>query len=405
VQFDSAGLLAPGSAADWRLDPLQIERIERTTFGARLRDRLAFYAGDFEGLDGRRWAFVGLGLNEPGPDGLAMLFAEPQPNLSLRDSLAAFGSELLPPLLQAGLVGMIAAVVMAIFISRGIARPLQRIARAAGAVADGQYDTRVPVTGPAEVRAVATAFNDMSGQVKTSQNTQRDFLVNVSHDLKTPLTSIQGYSQAIIDGATPDPVDAAQIIYDEATRLNRLVVQLTDLARLQSGQLEMQMVELDLSQIVGAVGQKLTIVAERQRLTLLVDVPPLPAVCGDGDRLAQVVTNLLSNAIKYTPAGGQIRARTSINNGGIEFTVQDTGIGLPADELSRVFERFYQVDKARGPQRGTGLGLAITREIVQAHGGTITVTSAGRGHGSTFTVWLPSPHLRTAQSGNRLTRS
>jgi signal transduction histidine kinase len=241
----------------------------------------------------------------------------------------------------------------------------------------------------------------MTREVQASQKVQQDFMVNVSHDLKTPLTSIQGYSQAIMDGATPDPVQSAGIIYEEATRLNRMVADITDLARLQDGQLAMNRVDLDVSQIVQAIGQRLAIVAEKKEIDLQVEADPMPHVHGDGDRLAQVITNLVSNAIKYTPRGGKVRVKTQINNGGVEIIVSDTGIGIPKEDLPRIFERFYQVDKARGPRRGTGLGLAITREIVQAHGGTISVTSAGKNHGSIFTVWLPSEHVNTVVTGKR----
>jgi signal transduction histidine kinase len=242
----------------------------------------------------------------------------------------------------------------------------------------------------------------MSTEVRASQDTQRDFLVNVSHDLKTPLTSIQGYSQAIMEGAADDPAQAAAIIYEEAGRLNRMVVELTDLARLQNGQLSMQMHPLDISPIVQAVAQRIDIVAQKKGLSLSVESPSMPHVNGDGDRLAQVITNLVSNAVKYTPPGGRIHVNTQVNNGGVELVVQDSGIGIPKEDLPRIFERFYQVDKARGPRRGTGLGLAIVQEIVQAHAGTVSVTSAGAGKGSTFTVWLPSPDLKTVVRGKRL---
>ena len=121
----------------------------------------------------------------------------------------------------------------------------------------------------------------------------------------------------------------------------------------------------------------------------------MPEIGGDGDRLVQVVDNLISNAIKYTPAGGKATVRTQIRRNGVELIVEDSGQGISAQDLPRIFERFYQVDKARGPQRGTGLGLAIVQEIVQAHGGTISVASPGEGRGSTFTIWLPSPDLST----------
>ncbi len=253
----------------------------------------------------------------------------------------------------------------------------------------------MPIAGPPEVRAVAEAFNDMSAQVQAANQAQQDFLANVSHDLKTPLTSIQGYSQAIIDGAAPDPVVAAKIIHEEAGRLNRMVVELTDLARLQAGRLSMRWSPVEIGQLTAAIAERLKIMARDKQIALQVDTHPMPEITGDGDRLAQVLTNLISNAIKYTPAGGHIWVSTRTANGGVQVIVRDDGVGIPADELPRVFERFYQVDKARGPQRGTGLGLAIAAEIVQAHGGKLTAASDGENRGSTFVLWLPSPQMST----------
>lgn len=394
VVFDSAGTFAAGIPLDWWQDSGDSTELFRQ--GVRLifqRNQIETLAGGFRDPDGSSWLFVA--LQRPSTNTNTILFAEQQPAQSLIDALSEFRDELARPIFQAGGIGLLAAIIMAVIISRTIARPLQYIASATTAVAEGQYDQQVPVTGPPEIREVAASINHMSGEVRAAQQIQRDFLVNVSHDLKTPLTSIQGYAQAIIDGATADSVKAAAIIYDEAARLNRMVVELTDLARLENGQLSMQMVPLDLSQIVAAVGERMVIVAHKKGLTMNVDAPPMPEIQADGDRIAQVVTNLISNAIKYTPSGGSIRVSTQINNGGIELTVEDTGIGIPAADLPRVFERFYQVDKTRGPRRGTGLGLAIAQEIVHAHKGTISVASTGEG--STFRVWLPSPQLKTAK--------
>jgi signal transduction histidine kinase len=229
----------------------------------------------------------------------------------------------------------------------------------------------------------------MSEEVQSTQQAQRDFLANVSHDLKTPLTSIQGYSQAIMDGATKNPSQAARIIHDEAARLNRLVNELTDLIRMQAGGLSLKMSGLDFNAIVTAIAERLQVVAENKQVKIVVKTNKLPIVGGDGDRLAQVLTNLLSNAIKFTPPDGIITVITQVTKSGVQLIVQDTGIGIPSEDLPRIFERFYQVDKARGPQRGTGLGLAITREIVQAHGGQIQVQSAGVNKGTTFIITLP----------------
>jgi signal transduction histidine kinase len=235
----------------------------------------------------------------------------------------------------------------------------------------------------------------MTGQVRANQLSQREFVANVSHDLKTPLTSIQGYSQAIMDGTAKEPAQAAKIIHDEAERLNRMVTELTDLARLQAGRLSMKMQPLDISDIVSAIAQRLWVVAERENIKLHIQNHPVPTIGGDGDRLVQVFTNLLSNAIKYTREGGEVWIETDVRDGGVEVVIKDNGIGIPPEDLPRIFERFYQVDKSRGPRRGTGLGLAIAQEIVHAHGGEIEIHSEGRNKGTTVTVWLPAAHMST----------
>ncbi|MBK8030156.1 MAG: HAMP domain-containing protein [Chloroflexi bacterium] len=345
---------------------------------------------------GDEWLFVGLQSIRQPTDETAnvLLFADPRPRQSLQAALSDFGTELAPLFLQAGGIGLIIAVMLAGWITRSITRPLQTVASAASEVAQGHYDRRVPMAGPEEVKAVADAFNQMSEKIQAEQRSQQDFLANVSHDLKTPLTSIQGFSQAIMDGVG-DPIPAARIIHEEAGRLNRMVIELTDLARLQAGRLSMQTTPIDMGDLTAAVGQRLAIMAREKQVALTVNAPSMPVIAGDGDRLVQVVTNLISNAIKYTPSGGKVNVCTQVRNGGVEVVVTDTGLGIAASELPRIFERFYQVDKARGPQRGTGLGLAIVQEIIQAHGGRISVTSPGEGQGSTFTVWLPSPQMST----------
>ncbi|MBI5668687.1 MAG: HAMP domain-containing histidine kinase [Chloroflexi bacterium] len=358
--------------------------------------------GSFTDADGSEWLFSGLIVIRQNQERNALLLADPRPPQTWDAVREQFRDNLARPLVQAGLVGVVIAVLLAAIISRNVARPLQQLGDAAAAVAAGDYNRRVPPGGPPEIRAVAEAFNDMSAQVSAARQAQHDFLANVSHDLKTPLTSIQGYSQAIMDGAAKDPAQAAAIIHEEAARLNRMVLQITELARLQAGQLPLQKQPVDMAALAAAVGQRLAIVAQEKGIALHIVTPPVPTISGDGDRLAQVVTNLVSNAIKYTPSGGQVWLRTQVNSGGVEIAVQDTGIGIPPEDLPRVFERFYQVDKTRGPRRGTGLGLAIAQEIVAAHGGRITATSAGPGQGTTFTVWLPAPQVSSASRGRSL---
>ena len=397
VIFDTYDSASVGGTLDWQAAPAgDTPQMPRLPQGGMMRGRLSVEYGTFTDPDDSEWLFALLALDRGNSQGLfSLLFAQPLQAQSLRAVLVQFEPALVRPLIQAALIGLLIAVLMAFLISRTIARPLQQIAEATRSAQPA------PVAGPPEVRAVAEAINQMRTEVQTTQTAQQDFIVNVSHDLKTPLTSIQGYSQAIMDGAANDPIQAAAIIHEEADRLNRLVSELTDLARLQNGQMSMHLVPLDVNPIVQAISQRLGMMAQKKNIALRVDTTPVPPITGDGDRLAQVVTNLLSNAIKYTPGGGSIHVRTQINNGGVELTVQDNGIGILADDLPRIFERLSQADKTRGPRRGTGLGLAITQEIVQAHGGKISVTSAGAQQGSTFTVWLPAPQLKSASSSKR----
>ncbi len=339
--------------------------------------------------EGEQWLFSGVAeMAGPTGDERIKIVAERRPRISLQDVLLDFGPALVTPLVQAAVFGLIGAVALSALISRTIASPLQAAAEAATGLAKGDLTRRVPLTGPTEVRSVGRAFNTMAEEVQATQESQRSLLANVSHDLKTPLTSIQGYSQAIVDGATKDPSRAAEIIYDEAARLTRMVTELTELARVQGGKLSMRMKPIDLGEVASSVANQLRVVAENQDIMLEARTPSMPLILGDGDRLVQVLTNLMSNAIKYTPAKGQVYVRTAAEDEGVRLIVWDTGMGIPANELSRIFERFYQVDKARGPSRGTGLGLAITKEIVQAHGGTISVESE-EGQGTAFHVWFP----------------
>ncbi len=297
----------------------------------------------------------------------------------------------LTPLMQAAVVGIGLSVVMALLIAQWVATPLQKASAAAAAIAQGKFDQSVPVSGPTEVKSLARSFNEMTARVNASQQTRRDFLANVSHELKTPLTSIQGFSQAILDGAAADSEAirrAATIISDEADRMRRSVEGLLDLTRLDAGQSALQRVPADLAAVLTSMAEKLSLRAAQKKIALRVKIDPLPSMVADADRLAQVFANLLDNALKYTPNGGTITLTAKLDAGWAMVTVTDTGSGIPAEDLPHIFERFYRVEKSKAAGRGYGLGLAITKEIVQAHGGAISVESVS-GLGTKFTVRLP----------------
>ena len=318
-------------------------------------------------------------------------------------------------LLMAGGVALVLSILLALLISRSVANPMRRMARAAEAIAAGDYDHRLDINQPEEVRMLARSLEAMSRQVQTSQQAMHDFVVNVSHDLKTPLTSVQGFAQALVEGVAGDELarrHAAEVIYEEASRMVRMVDQLGDLARIDAGEMALNPSLVDLAALVGGVAQTMAPVAADKRVNLATDLPPVMA---DGDRLIQVFTNLIGNALKFTPEGGRVQVEAQLaatckpprgtylnsaddhsGNGSlagngddwIRISVSDTGCGIPAEDLPRVFERFYQVDKSRASGRGSGLGLAIAKEIVVAHGGRIGVESV-EGVGTRFTVEIP----------------
>ncbi len=320
--------------------------------------------------------------------GVALVVAKPAAELG--DVLG----DLMPRLLFSGLIGVAAALVLGFLLAQSVAAPLRNIARAARNVARGNYQQRVPATGPAEVRDLAANFNRMTEEVQRSQQTLRQFLANISHELKTPLTSIRGFSEAVLDGTIDDEQGvrrSARIIRDESERVLRLVEELLDLSRIESGQVAMRQEPVDLRELFAHVAEVFALRSEELGVQLIVDAQHERLVRGDVDRIEQVLNNLLDNAFRHTPRGGLIRiASKDVGNDSVQVSVSDTGWGIPADEVPHLFERFYRARSQFATDgKGHGLGLAICREIVRAHGGDIWATSE-EGRGTTFVFTLPS---------------
>jgi signal transduction histidine kinase len=300
--------------------------------------------------------------------------------------------DVLPPLTQAGCLALLLALILAYWMSRWISAPMGRIASAAHQVAEGKYE-KIRPEGPVEVKQLAQAFNEMSARVRASQQSQREFVANVSHELKTPLTSIQGFAQAIMDGAagTPEKLhQAAEVIHSEAGRMHRLVLDLLDLARFDAGMVAMELAPVSLPELLKGSVARFEPQARQAQVELSCQAEEMPALIADGDRLAQVMNNLVDNALKYTPAGGQVVVSGRQEGDWAMVTVSDEGPGVPPEDLTRIFERFYQVDKSRrgGRSHGSGLGLAIAQEIVQAHGGSI-LAQGNQPQGCTIVVKIP----------------
>lgn len=311
------------------------------------------------------------------------------------ESALALWTRFYRPFLWAGLIALVLSVVVAILLARSLYRPIRRVTDAAREMALGRYDHEIPLDGPSETKGLAVAFNQMAKQVKLSQQRLRDFLSDVSHELRSPLTSIRGFAQAMVDGTARDggaQSRAARIIEDESKRMMRLVDELLELSRIESGQIKMVREPVDVKALLEHCRELFAARAGENGVTLKAELAQLPPVVGDADRLEQVFNNLLDNSLKHTPRGGEIAIRArQASPRLVEVAVSDTGPGIPPDQLPHIFERFYRAD-ASGQGGGVGLGLAIAREIVRAHGGDIEASSE-MGRGPEFTVRLPAGQM------------
>ena len=283
------------------------------------------------------------------------------------------------------------AAVAAVLLARRIVRPVRRVAGASGSLARGLHPEPVPVEGPAELQMLAVAFNDLAEQLTRAREAERSFLLSVSHELKTPLTAIRGYAEAIQDGAL-DPGEAAATVSVEAARLERLVRDLLDLARMNRTDFSVHNGDIDLVEVAeDAVRRYEQQAAEFGVSLAALSDGPSPAVA-DADRVLQVVSNLVENALRLTPPGGEVRVVTAPGL----LRVEDTGPGLQDEERHRAFERFYLHERyGRERSVGTGLGLAIVKELTEAMGGTVEVQSEP-GRLTTFTIRLGVPARQPA---------
>ncbi len=312
--------------------------------------------------------------------------------------------DLLPRLFFAGGVALVVGVVSASLLARSITRPLRQITAASEAMATGNYDQHLPGGGSEEVRRLSQAFNNMANQVNRSHRTLKEFLANVSHELKTPLTSVQGFSQAMIDGALQKPEDyqeAAKIINDEAVRMRGLVDDLLYLSQVEAGQVILQGEPMNPSDLLRDTAERFRRRAEHAGVEIDVKPGPNPVMQADARRIEQAVANLVDNAVRHTPPGGRITLSSAAADGTVRLSVHNTGSYIAPEAMPHIFERFFQVDPVKARANGnTGLGLAITQDIVEAHGGSVTVESS-RGGGTEFLISIPLDGIRPPAAHSR----
>lgn len=313
-------------------------------------------------------------------DGRSDFYGSPE-----ADFLANLNRTTLVIAASAGVMALLFGIVLA----RTISHPVSELKSATQRVAQGELGHQVPVRSPDEIGQLTASFNQMSADLAKANQLRRQMTADIAHDLRTPLSVLQGYTEALDDGKLPGNSDIYQSMHRQVKHLNRLVEDLRTLSLADAGQLSLHPQPVAPRDLLEHTVLIYAQQAEKQQVALDLQVPEkLPQIKVDLDRLVQVLGNLISNALRHTPAGGHIRLAAE-NGQQLVLRVQDSGAGIAPDDLPHVFDRFYRGDKSRSPNGESGLGLAIARSIVEAHNGRITVTSTP-GQGTTFTITLPT---------------
>ena len=321
------------------------------------------------------------------------------------DLFTNFRAAVTESLLVSTTTALVSAIIVSLFVSRRVVTPIRQMMEASRRIAAGRYQERVDVTSEDELGQLARSFNQMATTLEQTETMRRDLIANVAHELRTPLASIKGYMEGIMDGVLPADPDTYQQIYHEADRLQRLVNDLQELSRVEAGAFELKRHPLAAGELIQQTAARLRPQFEEKGVSLRLNLSAdLPLVQADEDRLNQVLLNLVGNALQYTPSGGTVTINAQIENpkypkgtlskiqnpAELLISIHDTGLGIPAEHLPHLFNRFYRVDKSRSRAGGgSGIGLTIAKHLVEAHGGHLWAESAGEGQGSLFGFSLP----------------
>ena len=291
----------------------------------------------------------------------------------------------------------IAAVIVSIFVSRQVIAPIRRIMLASQRIADGKYDERVQVPeGPIrrgldELGQMSISFNQMADKLEKAEDLRQQLIGDIAHELRTPLSTIKGFMEGLMDDVLPAGDETYLQVHQEAERLQRLVDDLRDLNRVEAGVINLEKKPAIIKDLLESTSKRLERQFEEKGVTIGLELDDdLPQITIDSDRIGQVLLNIIGNSLQYTPAGGAVVINAREEDHKIHIAVKDTGIGIDQDDLSKVFTRFFRVDKSRSRVGGgSGIGLTISKHLVEAHGGNITAESEGLGKGSTFIISLP----------------
>jgi signal transduction histidine kinase len=342
------------------------------------------------------WGVVGriTYASVPTPDGGWVTAMQPSPSRGTLGRMSAtlgFLQSVWWQFLLAGVVAGLISLLIARWLARGMTQPLRDMAAAVRRMEVGDYTSRVHTHSRDEVGQLATAFNRMSAELELLERSRRDLVANVSHELKTPITAIRAHLENLADGIEKPDRETMQVMLGQTERLGRLVDQLLDLSKLESGEVPLQLEPMPLAPVVDQVLSEFSVGRAVTDVSLVAEVPDDLVVEADRERIHQVVFNLVDNAVRFTPPGGAVTIRAWSEGDRVGVEVQDTGVGVAPEHLPRVFERFYRADpsRSRDDGGGTGIGLAIAHSIVEGHGGRI-VAESEPGRGATFTFDLPA---------------
>ncbi|HEY6042298.1 MAG TPA: ATP-binding protein [Anaerolineae bacterium] len=294
-------------------------------------------------------------------------------------------------LLLAGFGAFAAAVAVSVYVSRRIVEPLQELAQVSRRLSQGYYHERTSIRSDDEFAALSASLNQLAEAIERTEQRRLGLITDVAHELRTPLTTIEGYMEGLIDGVIQPEPQTFAMLQHEAVRLKWLIEEMALLSRAEAGLLRVEPKPIDLHTVIEYVAAQFQPQFVSQELSLVLELPrDLPVVLADPDRVEQILINLLANALQYTRSGGAVTLLAESFDYYVRVAVRDTGIGIPTEHLSHIFERFYRVDKSRArTSGGTGIGLTIARHLVYAHGGEIWVESEGPGKGTTFYFTLP----------------
>jgi signal transduction histidine kinase len=302
----------------------------------------------------------------------------------------------------AALAAFATALIVSGFFARQVVQPVREMVGATQKIAEGDYRSRVRVPARQEpedmdeLAQLALRFNQMAYRLDQIETMRRRLIGDVAHELRTPLTTIKGYMEGMMDGVVPADEETYMRVHQEADRLQRLVMDLQELSQVEANAVQFNFKPTSIADLIRATQERLQRQYDDKNVKLVIDIPAtLPKVEVDADRIQQVLTNLIGNALQYTSEGGQVTVQTKVSGNEVVVSIRDNGIGISAEHLPHIFDRFYRVDKSRSRVGGgSGIGLTIAKHLIEAHGGKIWVESAGIHNGSTFYFTLPVQSLQ-----------